>query len=76
MEDYIKSELIGGVSSRHLNTFSNLLILFLAIRYSHRYSLYVVVVVVVVVVDCTHVLHLVQNIRTCHTMLLCGGQTK
>ena len=26
MEDYIKCELIGGVSPRHLNTFSNLCI--------------------------------------------------
>ena len=31
--EYIKCELIGGGSSRHLNTFSNLLIV--AVHYTH-----------------------------------------
>ena len=45
MVDYIKCELIGGGSSRHLNTFSNLLI---------------VSVRTLAIVDCTHVHHVVH----------------
>ena len=33
MDDYIKCELIGGGSPRHLNTFSNLFIV--AVHYKH-----------------------------------------
>ena len=33
VEDYIKCELIGGGSPRHLNTFSNLFIV--AVHYTH-----------------------------------------
>ena len=37
MEDYIKCELIGGGSPRHLNTFSNLLIV--AVHYTNQHML-------------------------------------
>ena len=39
MEDYIKCELIDGVSLRYLNTFSNLFIV--AVHYTHINTCYV-----------------------------------
>ena len=39
MEDYIKCELIGGGSSRHLKPFSNLFIV--AVHYTHINTRYV-----------------------------------
>ena len=38
MEDYIKCELIGGGSRRHLNTFSSLFIV--AVHYTHSNTCY------------------------------------
>ena len=52
MEDYIKCELVGGVSLRHLNTFSNLFIV--AVYYTYQYLLHIGAIV-----DCTHVYHAV-----------------
>ena len=66
MEDYIKCELVGGGSPRHLNTFSNLFIV--AVHYTHiQYMLYIAAIV-----DCTHVHHVVHytHINTCHVLLL------
>ena len=45
MEDYIKCELIGGGSLRHLNTFSNLYIV--AVHCTHQSMLCIVVVLTV-----------------------------
>ena len=56
-EHYIKYELIGGGSPRHLDTFSNFFML--AVRYRHQYML--------CDGDCSHV---VQNTRTYHALLL------
>ena len=60
----MKCELIGGVSRRHLNTFSNLFVVGCTLH-TYQYLL-----CVIAVVDCTHVHHVVQNIRTCNTLLL------
>ena len=59
--DYIKCELIGGGSLRHLNTFSNLFIV--AEHYTHQHML-----CIVAIIDCIHVHHFVHYkiIRTCH----------
>ena len=46
MEDYIKCELIGGGSSRHLHTFSNLFIV--AVYYIHINICYVLVLLLTV----------------------------
>ena len=49
-EDYIKCELIGGGSSRYLNTISNLCIV--AVHYTHTATH---AICVVAIVGCTHV---------------------
>ena len=46
MEVYIKHELSGGGSPRHLNTFYNLFIV--VVYYTHQYIRYIVAIV-----DCT-----------------------
>ena len=46
--DNIKCELIGGGSPKHLNTFSNLIVV--AVHYTHIYAGYVLLLV-----DSTHV---------------------
>ena len=46
MENYIKCELTGGGSPRHLNTFSNL---FIVVHYTSQHML-----CIVAIVDCTH----------------------
>ena len=64
MEDYIKCELIGGVSPGHLNTFSN----FFYFGYTLRTYQYLPCLVAIV--DCNHVYRVVQNIRAYYTLLI------
>ena len=52
MEDYIKCELIGGGSSRHLKHFSNLFIV--AVHYTHI-NTQLCIVAIVDFVEGTHV---------------------
>ena len=52
MEDCVKCELIGGWSSRHLNTFSNF---FVDGCTQNTYHYMLCIVVIVVIVDSTHV---------------------
>ena len=51
---YIKSELIGGVSPRHLNMLLFIIIIFIvvvvAVDYTHQHMLRIVAIV-----DCTHI---------------------
>ena len=52
-EDYIKCELIGGGSPRHLNTISNLYIV--AVHFTYNNTCYVLLLCMAAIVDCTHV---------------------
>ena len=46
MEDYLKCELMGGGSPRHLNTFSNMFII--DVHYTHGNTCYVVLLLLTV----------------------------
>ena len=56
MEDYIKCDLIGRGSPRHLKTFSNLFIV--VVHYTHVYQH---MLCIVAIVDCTHHVHYVVH---------------
>ena len=68
--DFSKCELIGGGSSRHLNTFSNFFFLIVGCTlHTHQYTLYIAAIG-----DCTHVHH-VLHIRTYHNLVAIGDCT-
>ena len=71
-EDYIKCEMIGGLSLRYLNTFLNSFLL-LAVNYININQN---TQCIVTIVDCTHAYHVVQNIRAYHTLLLLFDYTQ
>ena len=55
MEDYIKCELIDGVSPRHLNFFSNLFNVDYTMHTKLSTKKYQNIPYLVAIVDCTHV---------------------
>ena len=65
MEDYIKCELSGGESCRHLSTFSNLSLV--AVHYHpHQHML-----CIIATVDCTYVHHVDHYKISEHTISCC-----
>ena len=65
MEDYIKCELIGGGSPRHINTFSNLLIVGWPL---HTYK---DMLCIVAILDCTHAHHVFHYKISDHPIVDC-----